>query len=167
MLDRPKTNQEEDENNKKKSRPKNVKKDDVTFGEGLPTSEKGLLSVQITSSNYYQQVCDIGIQAANALEFAHRHNVLHRDIKPSNIILDKEGVVWITDFGLAKPIDDYSLTKQGRLVGSQRYLAPEVAKEYDYSPSSDLFALGLTLYELLTFTPAYDKIEKRAVPPSP
>lgn len=158
MLDRPKASQEEDENNKKKKRPKNVKKNDVTFGEGLPTSEKGLLSVQIASSNYYQQVCDIGIQAANALEFAHRHNVLHRDIKPSNIILDKEGVVWITDFGLAKPIDDYSLTKQARLVGSQRYLAPEVAKEYDYSPSSDLFALGLTLYELLTFTPAYDKI---------
>ena len=147
------------ENSKKKNkRQKRVKKPiDASLGDGLPSSDKGLLSVQIASSNYYQQVCDVGIQAANALEYAHRHNVLHRDVKPSNLIVDDDGVVWITDFGLAKPIGDASLTREGQIVGTLRYLAPESVVDNDFSPSSDVFSLGLTLYELLTFTPAYDK----------
>ena len=126
------------------------------MSEGLPTSDKGLLSVHIASSNYYQRICDVGIQAAHALEYAHRHNVLHRDVKPSNLIVDYDGVVWITDFGLAKPIDETSLTRQGQLVGTLRYLAPE-AVEGDFSQLSDVYSLGLTLYELLTFTPAFDE----------
>ncbi|MBP5622877.1 MAG: serine/threonine protein kinase, partial [Thermoguttaceae bacterium] len=148
----------EESSQKKNKRQRRAKKTiAVSPGDGLPSSEKGLLSVQIASSNYYQQICDVGIQAANALEYAHRHNVLHRDVKPSNLIVDNDGVVWITDFGLAKPIGDASLTKDGQIVGTLRYLAPESVVNNDFSPSSDVFSLGLTLYELLTFTPAYDK----------
>lgn len=122
--------------------------------EELPSSEKGLLSVQIIDFDYYQKVCDVGIQAANALEYAHRHDVIHRDIKPSNLIVDQDGVLWITDFGLAKLTNEASLTRQGQLVGTLRYLAPE-ALESKFTPESDVYSLGLTLYEMLTFTPAF------------
>lgn len=124
--------------------------------EEFPASKKGLLSVNIINADYYQKVCDVGIQVANALEYAHRHNVIHRDIKPSNLIVDHDGVVWITDFGLAKPIDENSLTRQGQQVGTLRYLAPE-ALDGHFSPLSDVYSLGLTLYELLTFTPAFQE----------
>ncbi|MBQ9873823.1 MAG: serine/threonine protein kinase [Thermoguttaceae bacterium] len=127
------------------------------MSEGLPSSAGTLLSVHIADSNYYQRVADVGIQAANALEYAHRHNVIHRDIKPSNLIVDRDGVVWITDFGLARKIrsdnDRDALTEYGQLVGTLRYLSP-CSLDGEFSPLSDEYSLGLTLYELLTFTPA-------------
>ncbi len=126
------------------------------FGSRFPAASKPLLSVRIAESNYYQRVCDVVIQAAQALDYAHRHDVVHRDIKPSNLIVDDDGVVWITDFGLAKSTTENDLTRQGQLVGTLRYLAPE-ALEGDFSPLSDVYSLGLTLYELLTFTPAFDE----------
>lgn len=118
-----------------------------------PTSE--LLTVNVASANYYQKVADLGLQCAMALAYAHRHNILHRDIKPSNLIVDAGGQLWITDFGLARTIDNSNnLTTAGQLVGTLRYLAPE-ALDGVFSPKSDVYSLGLTLYELLTFTPAY------------
>ncbi|MGN0910648.1 MAG: serine/threonine protein kinase [Thermoguttaceae bacterium] len=118
-----------------------------------PTSE--LLTVNIASANYYQKVADLGLQCAMALAYAHRHNILHRDIKPSNLIVDAGGQLWITDFGLARTIDNSNnLTTAGQLVGTLRYLAPE-ALDGVFSQKSDVYSLGLTLYELLTFTPAY------------
>ncbi len=118
-----------------------------------PTSE--LLTVNIASANYYQKVADLGLQCAMALAYAHRHNILHRDVKPSNLIVDTGGQLWITDFGLARTIDNSNnLTMAGQLVGTLRYLAPE-ALDGVFSPKSDVYSLGLTLYELLTFTPAY------------
>jgi len=124
------------------------------IGAILPAPEKALLSVHIASYDYYQRIGDVGAQAARALDYAHRHDVVHRDIKPSNLIVDYEGVLWITDFGLAKSIHENDLTRQGQLVGTLRYLAPE-ALEGKFSPLSDVYSLGLTLYELLTFTPAF------------
>lgn len=126
------------------------------FGDRFPAASKPLLSVCIAESNYYQRVCDVVIQAAQGLDYAHRHDVVHRDIKPSNLVVDDDGVVWITDFGLAKSTTENDLTRQGQLVGTLRYLAPE-ALEGEFSPLSDIYSLGLTLYELLTFTPAFDE----------
>lgn len=126
------------------------------FGARFPAASKPLLSVRIAESNYYQRVCDVVIQAAQGLDYAHRHDVVHRDIKPSNLVVDDDGVVWIADFGLAKSTTENDLTRQGQLVGTLRYLAPE-ALEGDFSPLTDIYSLGLTLYELLTFTPAFDE----------
>ena len=126
------------------------------IGAILPAPKKALLSVHIASYDYYQRIGDVGVQAARALDYAHRHDVVHRDVKPSNLIVDYEGVLWITDFGLAKPINAGNLTRRGQLVGTLRYLAPE-ALEGRFSPLSDVYSLGLTLYELLTFTPAFDE----------
>jgi RNA polymerase sigma-70 factor (subfamily 1) len=103
---------------------------------------------------YWQSVARIGIQVAEALAYAHGQGTLHRDIKPSNLLLDTHGTVWVTDFGLAKGADSDDLTQTGDLVGTLRYMAPErFAGQSD--GRSDLYALGLTLYELLTLRPAF------------
>jgi len=123
----------------------------IPLSDSLP-----LATIHITHSNYYQRICDIGIQAAQALDYAHRHDIIHRDIKPANLILDDQGIVWITDFGLAKPIHETELTHHGQLIGTLRYMSPE-GLEGNFSPLSDVYSLGLTLYEMMTLTPAYSE----------
>ena len=92
----------------------------------------------------------VGIQVAEALEYAHAYGVLHRDIKPSNLLLDDRGTVWVTDFGLAKAAaDEQMLTQSGDIVGTLRYMAPE-RFEGKSDGRGDVYSLGLTLYELLT-----------------
>src|SRR5262249_40556565 len=73
---------------------------------------------------FHRSVANIGRQAAGALVHAHARGVIHRDIKPSNLLLDIDGVVWVTDFGLAKAEDD-GLTQTGDVLGTIRYMAPE------------------------------------------
>jgi serine/threonine protein kinase len=104
--------------------------------------------------HYWEAVARIGAQAADALAYAHGQGVLHRDIKPSNLLLDLGGTVWVTDFGLAKAGDGDDLTQTGDIVGTLRYLSPE---RFDGSGDhrADVYALGLTLYELLTLRPAF------------
>jgi WD40 repeat protein/serine/threonine protein kinase len=106
-------------------------------------------------SDYHRSVARIGLQVAEALAYAHSQNVLHRDIKPSNLLLDIQGTVWVTDFGLAKDAGE-ALTRTGDMVGTLRYMAPE---RFDGTADarSDLYSLGLTLYELLTLRPAFDE----------
>lgn len=126
------------------------------FDAFISKSQGALCATNVTDATYYQRVADLGLQAARALDYASRHNVVHRDIKPSNIIIDRDGALWITDFGLAKRLSENDLTRQGQLVGTLRYLAPE-ALEGSFSPLSDVYSLGLTLYEMLTYVPAFDE----------
>ncbi len=99
-------------------------------------------------------IARIGIQIADALQYAHSHGTLHRDIKPSNLLLDTRGVVWIADFGLARLEHETSMTQRGEFVGTLRYMAPE---RFDglCDQRSDIYSLGLTLYELATLSPAF------------
>ena len=113
------------------------------------------LSARGTQAGYYRSVAQVGLQVAEALAYAHRQGILHRDIKPSNLLLDLQGTVWITDFGLAKAEGADELTQTGDIVGTLRYMAPE---RFDGRslPHSDVYSLGLTLYELLALRPAFD-----------
>ena len=100
-------------------------------------------------------MADIGVQVAGALAYAHQHGVIHRDIKPSNLLLDEAGSVWVADFGLARMEGQDDLTATGGVIGTRLYMAPE---QYDgwADPRSDVYSLGVTLYELLTLTAAFD-----------
>src|SRR5262249_34330040 len=108
---------------------------------------------------YWQSVARIGVQVAEALEYAHRQGVLHRDIKPSNLLLDTQGTVWVTDFGLAKADDQQNLTHTGDILGTLRYM-PAEAFEGRSDARSEVYSLGLTLYEMLAFRPAFDERER-------
>ncbi len=103
---------------------------------------------------YWQSVARIGLQVADALSYAHSQGTLHRDIKPANLLLDGQGVVWVTDFGLAKAIEESNLTHTGDVVGTLQYMAPEQFYG-EYDTRTDIYCLGLTLYELLTLRPAF------------
>jgi serine/threonine protein kinase len=96
----------------------------------------------------------MGLQVAEALAYAHGQGVLHRDIKPSNLLLDTQGTVWVSDFGLATP-DHEGLTQTGSVLGTLRYMAPERYRG-QADARSDVYALGCTLYELLALREAFD-----------
>lgn len=120
----------------------------------LPSATERL-SALLPTGEYWNAVAEIGIQVSRALAYAHGYGVWHRDIKPSNLLIDRSGTVWLVDFGLARIADDNELTQTGDLLGTLRYMAPEqVIGEFDQR--SDVYSLGLTLYELLTFRPAHD-----------
>ena len=104
---------------------------------------------------YWRSVATIGQQVAEALHYAHAHHTLHRDIKPANLLLDSQGVAWITDFGLAKAMEQDNVTQTGAMVGTLRYMAPEQFSG-QADARSDIYSLGLTLYELLTLRPAFE-----------
>ncbi len=112
-----------------------------------------------------QRIAGWGLQAAEALAHAHQRGVIHRDIKPSNLLLDPEGVVWLTDFGLARRVDEVVLTATGVLMGTPRYMSPEQAagfkKPVDHR--TDIYSLGATLYELATGKPVFEAETPHAV----
>ncbi|MFL5243867.1 MAG: protein kinase domain-containing protein [Gemmataceae bacterium] len=108
---------------------------------------------------YFQSVARIGVQVADALSYAHQQGILHRDIKPSNLLLDVRGTTWVTDFGLAKLDDQQNLTHTGDILGTLRYM-PLEAFEGRTDVRSDVYSLGLTLYEMLAFRPAFDEKER-------
>jgi serine/threonine protein kinase/WD40 repeat protein len=108
-----------------------------------------------TRDRYFRSVATIGVQVAEALEYAHTQGILHRDVKPSNLLLDSAGQVWVTDFGLAKVEDWEELTHPGDVVGTLRYMAPE-RFQGKADARSDVYGLGITLYELLTLHPAFE-----------
>jgi serine/threonine protein kinase len=106
---------------------------------------------------YFRQVARLGIEAAMALEHAHGLGVVHRDIKPANLLIDDRGQLWVADFGLARLQGDSGLTASGDLLGTIRYMSPEQAlsRRGFVDHRTDIYSLGVTLYELLTLQPAF------------
>jgi serine/threonine protein kinase len=119
----------------------------------------------IGSAGFIRTVARLGLQAAEALDYAHRQEVIHRDIKPTNLLVDGQGNLWITDFGLARLLGDDGLTMTGDLVGTLRYMSPEQAfgKPALVDHRTDIYSLGVTLYELLTLEPAVPGEERQGV----
>jgi beta-lactam-binding protein with PASTA domain/tRNA A-37 threonylcarbamoyl transferase component Bud32 len=102
-----------------------------------------------------QRVAHIGQQVASALSRAHCRGIVHRDIKPHNLLLTPEGQVKVTDFGIARAAAASSLTETGMVLGSVHYFSPEQAQGSIVDARSDIYALGVVLYELLTGTPPF------------
>jgi serine/threonine protein kinase/tetratricopeptide (TPR) repeat protein len=125
-----------------------------------PASGASVLSAASEPGTCYSRsVAHVGVQVAEALEYAHQQGTLHRDVKPSNILLDSHGIAWVTDFGLAKAAADANLTHTGDIVGTIRYMAPE-RFHGRCDARSDVYGLGLTLYELLARRPAFDASDR-------
>ena len=103
--------------------------------------------------NFFNNVARLGFEISRAIEHAHRQGILHRDIKPSNLLLDHQGKVWVSDFGLAKSVD-HDITKTGDIVGTLCYMAPERFRGWA-DCRSDVYGIGITLFELATLSPAF------------
>jgi serine/threonine protein kinase len=112
------------------------------------------LPVGILGQAHGREVALFGAQAADALAHAHAQGVLHRDVKPANLLLGEDGRLWVADFGLAKAVADDNVTGTRLIAGTLRYTAPERFSGRT-DARSDVYALGVTLFELLTLTPAF------------
>lgn len=104
----------------------------------------------------YKDVIEVGKQVASALSLAHRHNIIHRDVKPHNIMITSDGIAKLTDFGIAKAISDSTLTDTSKIIGSVHYFSPEQARGAYVDERSDIYSLGIVLYEMLTGDVPFD-----------
>jgi eukaryotic-like serine/threonine-protein kinase len=123
------------------------------------TSDSSILSRTVehspgNSREFWHTVARIGASVADALAYSHGRGVLHRDIKPSNLLMDNRGTVWVTDFGVAKILEEANLTQSGEFAGTLKYMPPERFSGHS-DARGDIYSLGVTLYELLTLRPAY------------
>ncbi len=125
----------------------------------------------------FEQAIDVVGDVAAALHFAHENGVIHRDVKPGNILISKTGQVKVTDFGIAQAISaKENLTQTGTVMGTATYFSPEQARGLSIDPRSDVYSLGVVLYEMLTGTPpfsgdnpvsvAYMHVQEEPQPPS-
>jgi serine/threonine-protein kinase len=134
-----------------------------------PASPAPALSsgTSITGRAFFQAAARLGIQAAEALEYAHSLGVVHRDVKPANLLLDARGNLWVTDFGLAQVQAEggLTLTLTGDVLGTLRYMSPEQAlgRRALVDHRSDIYSLGATLYELLTLHPAIEGTDRQEI----
>jgi eukaryotic-like serine/threonine-protein kinase len=138
---------------------------------GKPKRERGTVAIAestfrsrfglpLERDAYQRSIAEMISEAADALDYAHAQGTLHRDIKPSNLLLDLQGHLWIADFGLALPVDDWLGSHTETVAGTPHYMAPE---QFDGQPEqrSDVYSLGLVLFELLTLQSAFDSANAR------
>ncbi|WP_139904518.1 Stk1 family PASTA domain-containing Ser/Thr kinase [Clostridium thermarum] len=114
---------------------------------------KGKTLKQIIKENVrlsYERAIDIAIQIAKALDCAHRNNIIHRDVKPQNIMVTDEGVVKVTDFGIAKASSNVTITNSNKVIGSAHYFSPEQARGNFVDARTDIYSLGIVLYEMVS-----------------
>lgn len=104
----------------------------------------------------YKQAIEITKQVASALSVAHKNNIIHRDIKPHNIMITETGMAKLGDFGIAKAVSDSTLTETSKIIGSVHYFSPEQARGAYVDERSDLYSLGIVLYEMLTGRVPFD-----------
>jgi serine/threonine-protein kinase len=126
----------------------------------IALASSGLSSGSHPDARYFRSVARIGLQVARALEYAHSQGIFHRDVKPSNLLLDVQGTAWVADFGLAKAVESENLTHTGDIVGTVRYMAPERFRGR-CDARSDVYAVGLTLYEMLALRPAFEQTDRQ------
>jgi serine/threonine protein kinase len=121
------------------------------------------------------QVLALAIKLSSALAAAHDHNILHRDIKPGNILVDEQGEPYLADFGLARLIGDRGLTQHGVFVGTPHYCSPEQVALEELDERSDIYALGLVIFEMATGRRPFEAetvaeilaLQKSTPPPDP
>lgn len=111
-------------------------------------AEKGALS--------WKEATGIAIQICSAIEQAHKNHIIHRDIKPHNILMTKEGIAKVTDFGIARAVSSSTITMVGSTIGSVHYFSPEQARGGFTDEKSDLYSLGITIYEMVTGRVPFD-----------
>lgn len=120
---------------------------------------KGMDLKQFIKRNYpisYGKTVDIMKQIVSAVSLAHDHRIIHRDLKPQNVLIDEEGVVKITDFGIAIALSETSITQTNTMLGSVHYLSPEQARGSMATNRSDIYAMGIILFEMLTGQVPFD-----------
>ncbi|MCE5269424.1 MAG: serine/threonine-protein kinase [Planctomycetaceae bacterium] len=122
-------------------------------------------SGSLTCDAFFRTVARLGVDAAEALDYAHECGIIHRDVKPSNLLLDDHGKIWITDFGLARFQANDRLTATGDLMGTARYMSPEqvAGRPGAVDHRTDVYSLGITLYELATLTEAFDGANRQEI----
>ncbi len=124
----------------------------MEYVDGRPLSSV----LRSSGSMQAERIASIGADVAAALSYAHRHGVVHRDIKPGNILLTDDGMVKVTDFGIARAVNtEESLTQTGAVMGTATYFSPEQAQGYGVDGRSDIYSLGVVLYEMATGRPPF------------
>ena len=108
--------------------------------------------IQSSASFPLPEAITVTYQIAKALAYAHEHGIIHRDVKPANVLIGSDNRVKLTDFGIAAALDDAPLETAGQLIGTLLYMSPEQARDATLDGRSDLYSLGLILYEMLTGT---------------
>src|SRR5690606_27390389 len=91
-----------------------------------------------------------GLEVAQGLAVAHERSMVHRDVKPQNVLIDSTGRAKLTDFGISRQLNDQGVTATGRVIGTTDYVAPEQAMGKEVDPRSDIYSLGIVLYEMFT-----------------
>ena len=124
----------------------------------------------------FEVIIDYAKQICRGLRYAHEQKIVHRDIKPQNILLDKSSVCKLSDFGIAKIFEQSNLTMTGMAVGTPEYMSPEQAEGLDLDEQTDIYSLGVVIYEMITKRPpftgnnpiaiAYKQVHELPLPPS-
>ena len=123
----------------------------------IDAAPAGTTRHDVNDKVWIRAVVELAVQAAEALEHAHRMGIVHRDIKPSNLLVDGEQHLWVADFGLALIEANANLTTSGSMIGTLRYMSPEQMRgdRHVLGHHTDIYSLGTTLYEMLTLRPAF------------